>query len=176
MGTMTIGYSVARSGEMQMKCRLGQKLASGHCLDSVLHRRFMDRDCWLADELLVEISISTNHQRFSAFCGSLPVAHRSSTGAKMSSSMDPSKGKVISTSRENGKGKAKDTSTPANTREAILFCVPNMKGHYAICEGYSIIVDKCFAIADFELSIVVFDEIVPLSGLFLMKLCPCQAC
>ncbi|MCD7471706.1 hypothetical protein HAX54_012328 [Datura stramonium] len=65
----------------------------------------------------------------------------------MSSSKNLSKGKVIATSKAKGKGKTKDTPTPANTKEAMIFCVPNMSGHYVICEGRSIIVEKRFDLA-----------------------------
>ncbi|MCD7467075.1 hypothetical protein HAX54_004273 [Datura stramonium] len=74
------------------------------------------------------------------------VVHRNSAG-EMSSSRDRSNGKTISTSKTKGKAKSKASSAPANTREVIVFCVPNMKGHYAICEGFSITMEKHFDLA-----------------------------
>ncbi|MCD7472304.1 hypothetical protein HAX54_013371, partial [Datura stramonium] len=79
MRTTTIGYSSLRSVEMSVRA----KLASGHCLDSVLHRRFVDRDRWLADESPVKSSMnlcSANHRRFTSIlqitsCSS-PKFHR----------------------------------------------------------------------------------------------------
>ncbi|MCD9642482.1 hypothetical protein HAX54_029320, partial [Datura stramonium] len=53
----------------------------------------------------------------------------------MSSSMNTSKGKAPASSTTKGKGKAKASATLTNSREAIIFCVPEMKGHYVICKG-----------------------------------------
>ncbi|MCD7473564.1 hypothetical protein HAX54_015499 [Datura stramonium] len=63
---------------------------------------------------------------------------------KMSLSRNTGKGKAPASSTTKGNGKAKAFTTPANSREAIIFCVPNMKGHYAICKGWSITVEKRF--------------------------------
>ncbi|MCE0481686.1 hypothetical protein HAX54_039626 [Datura stramonium] len=55
-----------------------------------------------------------------------------------------SKGKAPASSTTKGKGKAKAFTTPTNSRDVVMFCVPNMKGHYAICKGRSVTVEKRF--------------------------------
>ncbi|MCD7473206.1 hypothetical protein HAX54_014862, partial [Datura stramonium] len=63
---------------------------------------------------------------------------------KMTSSRNISKGKAPASSSTKGKGKAKASTVPANSREAIMLCVPDMKGYYAICKGRSITMEKSF--------------------------------
>ncbi|MCE3049896.1 hypothetical protein HAX54_046077, partial [Datura stramonium] len=63
---------------------------------------------------------------------------------KITSSRRPGKGKAPASSSKKGKGKAKASTVPANSQEAIMFYVPDMKGHYAIYKGRSIIIEKRF--------------------------------
>ncbi|MCD9640081.1 hypothetical protein HAX54_025112, partial [Datura stramonium] len=54
------------------------------------------------------------------------------------------KGKAPSSSSTKGKGKKKESASITNSREAVMFCVPIMKGLYAICKGRSITVEERF--------------------------------
>ncbi|MCD9638413.1 hypothetical protein HAX54_022372, partial [Datura stramonium] len=68
---VTIGYLPVRSGETPMKFRFWLILASGHCPDPALHRRFADRDQKFAYLLPMEnflLQFSAYHRR--VFCGS----------------------------------------------------------------------------------------------------------
>ncbi|MCD9646932.1 hypothetical protein HAX54_037189, partial [Datura stramonium] len=58
LGTITIDDSPIGSDETLMEHRFGPILASAHCLDPALHRRFADRDQWSADTLLQPAGVS----------------------------------------------------------------------------------------------------------------------
>ncbi|MCD9643098.1 hypothetical protein HAX54_030251, partial [Datura stramonium] len=82
MGTTTIGYSLTRSGETQMKCRFGKKLALGDCFDPPLHRHFVNRDWRFADESPMEKLLTQSRE-------SLPAIHQNYVNAASSFMLIP---------------------------------------------------------------------------------------
>ncbi|MCD9559151.1 hypothetical protein HAX54_016972, partial [Datura stramonium] len=68
LGTTTIGDSPIGSSETLMEHRFRLILASGHCLDQALHRRFVDQDWRFSSLSLIEYKLpqfSISHRRFS---------------------------------------------------------------------------------------------------------------
>ncbi|MCE3050107.1 hypothetical protein HAX54_046472 [Datura stramonium] len=56
-------------------------------------------------------------------------------------------GKAPASSTNKGKGKAKASTPHTNSKKVIIFCVPNKKKHYVICQGRSITAEKRFDLA-----------------------------
>ncbi|MCD9646744.1 hypothetical protein HAX54_036898, partial [Datura stramonium] len=136
---MTMGDSPVEFGETSMEHLVRLLLASGHYLDPTLHWRFMDRDQWVAVLSLIEYLLPSF--LFLTIC--LVAVRRYLFAARRCFVRTPV-GKILASSSTKDKGKAKASAVPANSKEAIMFCVPNMKGHYTVCKGRSITVENQF--------------------------------
>ncbi|MCD7446317.1 hypothetical protein HAX54_002180, partial [Datura stramonium] len=93
------------AGLVRQNAGSGKKCLQGRCLNPTSHRHFEDCDRWLADECLVETSLSSVLLtiRGSSTVRESPPAVRRSFAA-MSISRDLSKRKAIAPSKTKGKG------------------------------------------------------------------------